>query len=337
MTSQLAVDEFLVHYGVKGMRWGVRKPEDEGTDTSSRSMSPENRAKLKKAVIIGGSVAAVALIAAGTIYVSKYSGVPVSTFSKDLIESGRTYAGLQSGVARTQLGLLRGGVTNVPSSSGKVYGLSKFPDASSKGVQLVSDQMRKAYGFQISEVTPITSKRKSDYFAYMSSRPFAGGDHVLHLQPDSHLLEKVKGQQEGGWFSKAGNHPVEGLITHESAHSLLGHVVKRNRGESITDFLTRSGDLRTKRQRAFRAAMNQAVQDGQVRMDRTFELKPVEQMTSHVSLYAMTGHQQEAEAEMFSAYHWNPKPPKFVDAWMSQIEKEFGISHVEPFSGRSLK
>ncbi|UGL63237.1 membrane protein [Arthrobacter phage Tokki] len=67
------VDNFLLHYGVKGMKWGRRKDRPEG---ESR-ISPEQKAKLKKAAIVVGTAAVVGAITIGAIYVSNNSGMKV--------------------------------------------------------------------------------------------------------------------------------------------------------------------------------------------------------------------------------------------------------------------
>jgi hypothetical protein len=62
----------LIHFGVKGMRWGVIR--DKTSDASSRiknKVSSLDKKKLKKAAIITGSVLAAAAITAGTIYATK--------------------------------------------------------------------------------------------------------------------------------------------------------------------------------------------------------------------------------------------------------------------------
>lgn len=45
--SEVTVDSFLEHYGVKGMRWGVRKKEDS-TSTPAKSKEPRQNARTKR-------------------------------------------------------------------------------------------------------------------------------------------------------------------------------------------------------------------------------------------------------------------------------------------------
>lgn len=45
MDNKADVDEFLAHYGVKGMRWGVRRRRSEGGSESAGPSRKERRAK----------------------------------------------------------------------------------------------------------------------------------------------------------------------------------------------------------------------------------------------------------------------------------------------------
>jgi hypothetical protein len=95
MISQQEVDDFLEHHGVKGMHWGVRK-DDSGSGSRSRSLSPESRAKLKKAAIIGGTVVAASLLAAGAAYVAQNNDISVSSLlagsGEKNISAGKAFA-----------------------------------------------------------------------------------------------------------------------------------------------------------------------------------------------------------------------------------------------------
>jgi hypothetical protein len=66
MESLFAVDEFLEHYGVKGMRWGVVNDDDTSEDSSSSAeKKPRFTDKQKKAMLIGAGVAGTLLVAYG--------------------------------------------------------------------------------------------------------------------------------------------------------------------------------------------------------------------------------------------------------------------------------
>ena len=68
----------LSHAGVKGMKWGVRRAQKKAARAERRAnMTPEEkkRSKVKKGLIIGGSVAAAgALAAIGGVAIKKYTG-----------------------------------------------------------------------------------------------------------------------------------------------------------------------------------------------------------------------------------------------------------------------
>ena len=71
----------LYHYGVRGMKWGVRKQRDTiGRRPRSQSMSLEERSALRKqrakrAAIVGSVAAVAALSAYGAYKVSKVRGM----------------------------------------------------------------------------------------------------------------------------------------------------------------------------------------------------------------------------------------------------------------------
>jgi hypothetical protein len=81
MTDVNDVEIFLEHHGVKGMHWGVHKARSSSVSkrSSNSSGKPSDHSKLKKTLIIGGAVLSVAAIAAGTAYVAKNGGLPISS------------------------------------------------------------------------------------------------------------------------------------------------------------------------------------------------------------------------------------------------------------------
>lgn len=78
MTEQQdAVDAFLAHYGVKGMRWGVRKERDaSGETTSNRVFNKRNAAIAGGVVAIGAGVTLAILAKNGTIATSAIKSNP---------------------------------------------------------------------------------------------------------------------------------------------------------------------------------------------------------------------------------------------------------------------
>ena len=77
------VDEFLAHFGVKGMRWGVRKDRT----TASEDNTGSSHKKLK----VAGAVLGVAVIAAGAVYVAKHGGVSASSLSSSNGEKAKSF------------------------------------------------------------------------------------------------------------------------------------------------------------------------------------------------------------------------------------------------------
>ena len=84
----------LYHFGVKGMKWGVRRNRSlsKGSPkkaSSNKSEAQSRREKIKKAAIIGTAVAGTTLAAYGTYKASKYLKEKAGKLS---YESGKKYA-----------------------------------------------------------------------------------------------------------------------------------------------------------------------------------------------------------------------------------------------------
>jgi hypothetical protein len=95
MISEEEIGEFLAHYGVLGMKWGVRRSE-QGSGRSSRSPAQGGHARLKKAAVTGGIVVAAALVASGAYYASRNGGLSVSELTGNsgskTADAGRKFA-----------------------------------------------------------------------------------------------------------------------------------------------------------------------------------------------------------------------------------------------------
>ena len=84
----------LYHFGVKGMKWGIRRNRSLPTGNSKKASSNKTEAqarkeKIKKAAIIGTAVVGTALAAYGTYKASKYLKEKAGKLS---YESGKKYA-----------------------------------------------------------------------------------------------------------------------------------------------------------------------------------------------------------------------------------------------------
>lgn len=75
----------ITHFGVKGMRWGVRKNQTEGS-------SSDRRENLKKAAVILGSAAAATAIIAGTVYVARKNMGNISMVDITPSDTGKNFA-----------------------------------------------------------------------------------------------------------------------------------------------------------------------------------------------------------------------------------------------------
>lgn len=64
-------EALLAHYGVRGMKWGVRKSRESSDSVEKQRWTPEEKKAMVKKVAIGAGVLAVAL---GTAYLASNSG-----------------------------------------------------------------------------------------------------------------------------------------------------------------------------------------------------------------------------------------------------------------------
>ena len=71
----METEEFLAHYGVKGMKWGVRR-KSGGSDSSSNSQTgsakPKRKIDKKKVAIAAGIVGGAAALTVATVVLKKH-------------------------------------------------------------------------------------------------------------------------------------------------------------------------------------------------------------------------------------------------------------------------
>lgn len=115
-------EALLMHYGIKGMHWGVRKTEPSGRPSSSSSVQQAKPgwSNKKKAAVIFGSVVGVAAIGAGAYYAKKHYGISLNSVNKFAkTEVAKPTKQFAQAMAKEPLGI-------VHSSRGKHHGYT-FP------------------------------------------------------------------------------------------------------------------------------------------------------------------------------------------------------------------
>lgn len=98
-------ENYLAHFGVKGMKWGKTKRPERTSEQKA-----ETRRKIKKAAVIGGSIALVAGTAAVAVMLNKKGNVPLSTIGVPAPKSGPT-------VSKNILDLGYGSIFTTPTPS----------------------------------------------------------------------------------------------------------------------------------------------------------------------------------------------------------------------------
>lgn len=178
----------------------------------------------------------------------------------------------------------------------------------------VASLISNRYGFQITEVKNLRTNNRPEYergtTAYVEHTPGKNGG-VIFIKPED-IRPDMKRAEDMRWMAP-GTTNVRGMLTHESAHAMFhaGQTFK-------SGFLAPKevGPTVAARKKAMKAAMKQARKDG----------IPASRFASSISNYAGYSRTvQEAEAEMFSQYHWGTNTPKFVEVWGQTLHQEMGV------------
>lgn len=222
-------------------------------------------------------------------------------------------------------------------SSSNVQGSNLFTNKQQvAAMNSTAKKLKKAYGYEVKEFVPLTKKEEaSKFMAYVDSGTGfrSKASNRVHMMNDPVRLAMLKDLQKSGWFPPSGGHNVEGIITHEVFHSMM-HVPDTT-GKGFVGRLTAPQPIKPMRKSAWAKSEAQAIKDGDV--VKGFTKQPAQmQMAQKTSKYAHSSmYTEEHEAEMFTAYHWSPNPPKFVDVFMKDIHSSMG-KEVKPFSGRKV-
>lgn len=138
---------------------------------------------------------------------------------------------------------------------------------------------------------------------------------IFVSQDDPH--KALKRSEKLGWVAK-GCGTTHSFLTHEAAHAIF-HTPQKVVNGKVT-----GGDFDA-RITAIKAAIEESKRAG----------IPEHKFLSSISGYAASsGSREEAEAELFSQYHWGTNPPSFVKVWGETLHKELGIDGT-PFKERN--
>ena len=132
-----SLEEALEHYGVKGMKWGVRRtPEQLGRARANRTakLTPEQKQKVKKVAIITGGI----LLTAG----AAYAGYNLSTQGSRALSSAVESSTAKTGKVAAEK-VLSEPTSVIYSSRGKNKGFRFLEDG---GTKTVLSEWEKAFG-----------------------------------------------------------------------------------------------------------------------------------------------------------------------------------------------
>lgn len=211
------------------------------------------------------------------------------------------------------------GIRHDPTKGFRAEGFSPVVDASinsstKTAAKQVSSLIGQRYGFRISAVKDLKTNNPTEFergtVAFVQHTP---GQHegVIFVKPGA-IEKDLKDAEKSKWFAQ-GTGNTRALLTHETAHAMFHAEQKTKVG--LFRAKTVGGNIEA-RDAALRAADTQARKDG----------VSDNELLSKVSGYAAaSGTREEAEAEMFSQYHWNPNPPAFVKVWGETLHQQLGI------------
>ena len=216
------------------------------------------------------------------------------------------------------------------SDSSATKGLEHFSKSQAKAMGDVAKMTEKAYGFKIHEFIPQTEAEDHQHLSIVHPKRKGEIENRISVTAHPRFKEVLLDSQNQGYLVHTDpKRAIEGNLTHESAHGLFHANDSSGKGVKYA----KNARMTSLRDSAWKSAETQAIKDGHILPDKNHG-DPHFQMIDKISKYASSSpYLEEYEAEMFTAYHWSPNPPKFVDAFMNDIHRQMGIT-VKPFSGR---
>lgn len=184
--------------------------------------------------------------------------------------------------------------------------------ATRSGAKEVAHQIAHRYGFQVTGIKDLKIANPKEHIrgtlGYVQGTPGKRGG-VIYLAPED-TRKALKGAENVQWFAP-GTGNVKAFVTHEAMHAMFHAEQSKKPGIFKTHI--KGGSIEA-RDRALMAAVVQAKKDG------------VKFSPDTISGYAAaSGSREEAEAELFSQYHWSPNAPNHVKAWGETLHHELGV------------
>lgn len=226
---------------------------------------------------------------------------------------------------------MKWGVRHEPETGGGIHQLQVpgqmaiapgIAPSTTTAAKQVASLMGERYGFKVDALKVTDPKEPGwvpDTVAYVKSTPGKPGNTIYVDKRD--LRKELKHGEDTLWFGEGCGSP-EALITHESAHALF-HAEQKNQSGLLGNRVV-GGNMKA-RDKALKAAGKEARKAG---------VNP-HYLHLLVSGYAATaGSREEAEAELFSQYHWSPNPSPWVTAWGETLHKEMGVDPTPFREGR---
>lgn len=194
----------------------------------------------------------------------------------------------------------------------------KVHPESQKAAREVAALIQERYGYTVREVKSI-GPGDEDYdsgaLAYVQNTGNSKMEGDIHVSIDD-PIKPMRDSEKAGWIAKGCGNPTA-FITHEAAHAIFHSRERLVNGKVVGG----EKDARMKALKVF------ADESARARI-------PDHKVLKSISGYAAAmGNHEEIEAELFSQYHWSPKPSKAVRAWGETLHKELGIDPT-PFRER---
>jgi len=105
MADETEVNEFLEHFGVKGMKWGQRKSRSSD-GTQKQGMSTKKKVAIGVGVAVGAAAVTMLLKSRGSVKMSSLPRSPIAPDARSAVRRAGVGRSATSGVVRTASGAI---------------------------------------------------------------------------------------------------------------------------------------------------------------------------------------------------------------------------------------